>query len=74
MKKKIRSFIKKRQRKYLESRRLVLLADDADRNFFRNVKSFQAGNHPKQFDVRELFPDLKEDADVADQLLQLYKQ
>lgn len=34
----------------------MLLVEDAQRNYFRNIKSFKTGDRPKQLDVRSLFP------------------
>ena len=56
LKKVIDDLIKKRRDKYLDSQRNCLLVEDARRNFFRNVKSFQAKERPKDFDPLELFP------------------
>ena len=34
----------------------MLLVEDAQRNYFRNIKSFKTGDRPKQLDVRSVFP------------------
>lgn len=65
--------IKNRRETYLQSQRDCLLVEDARRNFFRNVKAFQAKESPRQFDVRSLFPG-KTDAQVADALAAFFNR
>ena len=65
--------IKNRRETYLQSQRDCLLVEDARRNFFRNVKAFQAKERPRQFDVRSLFPG-KSDAQVADSLAAFFNR
>ena len=45
-----------------------LLADDANRNFFRHIKSFSRLEKPRQFDVRGLFDEGKKDCEIAEDL------
>ena len=65
MKKITTEMIKKRKEKYMDSQRTCLLAADAERNFFKNAKAYASGEKPKEFDVRELFPD-KNDREIAE--------
>ena len=51
----------------MSSQRDVLLADDSDRNFFKNAKAFRSGEKPAEFDVRELSPGWS-DARIAEAL------
>lgn len=60
LKKRTDDLIERRKKKYLESQKLKLLADDADRNFFRNAKNYMSKQRPKPFDVRDLFPGCSE--------------
>ena len=52
---------------YQDSQRLVLLANDGDRCFFKNIKSYMTKEKPKPFDVSSLFPG-KTDNEVAEML------
>ena len=56
VKKKCERLIKKRRKVYEESQKLALLADDADRNFFRNTKNYMSKQRSPPFDVLDLFP------------------
>ena len=53
-KKKTNDLIKKSKRGYMDNQRDHLLAEDADRNFFKHVKNFSRLEKPPLFDVREL--------------------
>ena len=57
-----------RGRGVLNVQREHLLAEDANCNFFRHVKSFSTLEKPKLFDVRELFEARKRDKDIAESL------
>ena len=59
--------IKKRRMVYLGSQKECLLAEDATRNFFRNVKAFKTKDRPKPFDPLDLFPG-KSERQAADEL------
>ena len=50
------SLIAKRKNKYMDSQRDVLLQDDSERCFFKNIKSYGCKEKPKPFDVRTLTP------------------
>ena len=56
MKKKVERLIKKRQKTYQDSQRIALLADDGNRNFFKNTKNYLSKERPKPFDAMDLFP------------------
>ena len=54
-KKRTDDLIKKRKRGYMDTQKKHILAEDANRNFFRHVKTFSRHEKPKAFDVRQLF-------------------
>ena len=56
MKKCTDEMIRERRDKYMNNQREHLLAHDAQRSFFRNVKAFAAADKPQKFDVRQLRP------------------
>ena len=56
-----------RRKKYQDSQKLKILADDADRNFFQNAKNYMSKQRPKPFDVLDLFPD-KSESEAAELL------
>ena len=49
---------------YQDSQRIVLLARDGHRCFFKNAKAYMSKDRPKPFTVRTLFPG-RTDAEVA---------
>ena len=59
--------IRDRSKVYLDSQKECLLAEDATRNFFRNVKAFKTKDRPKAFDPMSLFPG-KSEGEVASKL------
>ena len=71
MKKKTDDMLRERKRGYLDTQKGHILAEDANRNFFRHVKSFSSIEKPKQYDVRELFPG-KNDSEVAEELAKYF--
>ena len=56
MKKKVSRLIKKRQKRYQDLQRLALLAEDSQRNFFKNTKNYLSKERPRPFDVMDPFP------------------
>ena len=38
----------------MDSQRMVLLEDDGERSFYKNVRSYKSHEKPKQFDVRDI--------------------
>ena len=60
LKKRTENLIERRKKKYQDLQRIKLLADDADRNFFRNTKNYMSKQRPKLFDVLDLFPEKSE--------------
>ena len=66
--KKVRKLVRKRAGRYWEHQKRTLLAPDAGRSFFRNVKSYNSKEKPPQFDVRNLFPADLADAEIAERL------
>ena len=67
MKRKVERLIKKRKKTYHNSQRIALLAEDSQRNFFRNTKNYMSKQRPAPFDVMDLFPG-KSEAEVAETL------
>ena len=65
--KKVRNLVRKRASRYWEHQKSNLLAPDAGRTFFKNVKAYNSKERPPQFDVRSLFENLT-DAEVAEKL------
>ena len=59
--------IRERKREYLWTQKGHLLAEDANRNFYRHVKTFNTVEKPKEFDVRDILPG-KSDKQVAEEL------
>ena len=56
VKRKVEKLIKKRQKIYHDTQREALLADDSQRNFFRNTKNYMSKQRPVPFEVMDLFP------------------
>ena len=52
------TIIRKRRKVYMDSQRDDLLQDDGDRCFFKNIKSYRTKEKPRQFDIRQLIPEL----------------
>ena len=67
MKKRVEKLIKKRQKVYHDSQRIALLAEEGQRNFFRNTKNYVSKQRPVPFDVMDIFPG-KNKAEVAELL------
>ena len=67
LKKVVERMVKTRREKYMDSQRDVLLKEDSERNFFKNIKSYKNKDKPVQFNVRQLFPG-KTDAELANLL------
>ena len=65
--KRIEKLLGERKKKYEESQKLVLLADDAIRHFWKNCKNYRSKDRPAQFDPKTLFPG-RSDQEVADLL------
>ena len=65
MKKLLDELLKARKRVYKESQKIVLLANDAVRHFWKNCKTYQSKDRPVPFDPRSLFPG-KEDSKIAE--------
>ena len=52
-KKRVDSVIKNRTRAYMDNQREHLLADDANRNFYKHIKNFATFEKPEAFNYRE---------------------
>ena len=65
MKRKVEKLIKKRRKVYHDSQRIALLAEDGQRNFFKNTKNYMSKQRPRPFEVMDLFPG-KQEAEVAE--------
>ena len=73
LKKTIDDTLKERKRKYMERKKQELTAEDANRYFFRLVKSFNTPEKPQNFDVRALRPGVS-DEDVAEELADFFNR
>ena len=69
-KKRVDQIIKTRKRGYMDAQRDRLLVKDANRNFFRHVKSFSSLERPKEFDIRSIVEGT--DKVIAEKLCLLY--
>lgn len=58
----------------MDTQRNHILAKDAERNFFKHVKTFSSFEKPSQFDVRTILPDLKRDEDVVERLASYFNE
>ena len=58
---------------YLQSQKDCLRVEDVSRNFFRNVKAFQAKEKPKAFNPMSLFPG-KTEREVAYELAAFFNR
>ena len=67
------SLIRERREKYMNNKRIQLTADDANRSFFRLIKSFNTPEKPQNFDVRSLRPGLS-DAQVSEELADFFNR
>ena len=66
-KKKTDDLIKERKKEYMLTQKGHILAEDANRNFFRHVKCFSRLEKPRQFDVRQLYEG-KTDKEISEDL------
>ena len=65
VKKILEDLIDKRRQNYAGSQKDALMAQDGERNFFKNVRSYQSYEREKPFNVADLFPG-KGDQEVAE--------
>ena len=65
--------IRKRKRHYMDLKKQQLTESDANRSFFRLVKSFNTAEKPQNFDVRSLRPG-KSDLEVAEELASFFNR
>ena len=56
--------IRDRKRGYLDTQEHIL-AEDANRNFFKHVRNFSKAKRPALFDVRDLMPKEQSDKEIA---------
>ena len=63
--------LKKRKERYVLVQKDNLLAADAERMYFKNVKAYMSVDRPKPYDVRLLFPG-KSDLEVANTLAEYF--
>ena len=56
-----------RARQYMETQKQSLLAPDASRAFFKNVRAYKCRDKPQQFDLADLFPG-EADEEIAEKL------
>ena len=67
MKKVTTNLISRRRKIYMDSQRMVLLQDDGERCFFKNIKSYGSKERPQPFDVRDVLVGLT-NAECAERL------
>ena len=67
LKKKSDDIYRQRAKQYLETQKKNLTGPDANRHFFKHIKSYSAREKPPEFQVGDLFPG-EEDAAVAEKL------
>lgn len=67
LKKIMEDMLAMRKERYVAVQKDNLIGDDTQRNFFKNVKTYQSAARPVQFDIRTLSAD-KTDAEIADDL------
>ena len=48
--------VKRRRARYMDSQRDVLLKEDSERNFFKNIRSYKNKDKPAPFDVATILP------------------
>ena len=72
-KKRVAKIIYDRKKVYLSEQKRDILADDANRNFFKHVRNFSRLEKPKIFDVRTLLPG-KTDEEVAEILADYFNK
>ena len=63
--------IETRMLKYFAGKKKHILADDANRVFFKNVRRYQSADKPAEFDIRSLCPG-ETDAQVAEKLAEYF--
>ena len=66
--KRVRKLVRNRASRYWDHQKRNLLAADAGRAFFKNVKVFNLEEEPPQFDIRSLFDPKLGDKAVAEKL------
>ena len=62
-----------RKKEYLWTQKDHILAEDANRNFYKHVKNFNTIEKPREFDVRSLMPG-KSDREVAETLAEYFNK
>ena len=66
--KKSRALVRRRAATYWENQKKTMLRGDANRAFFKNIKSYKSREKPSNFDVRTLFESSLADREVAEKL------
>ena len=72
-KRRVDEIILNRKKGYLTTQKEHILANDANRNFFKHVKNFSKFEKPKEFNVRDLMPG-KSDSEVAESLADYFNK
>ena len=73
VKKDTSDLIRERKRNYMEHKKKLITADDANHSFFRLVKSFNTPEKPQTFDVRSLRPG-NSDGQTAEELAAFFNR
>ena len=66
--------MKRRKRVFLDKQKEHLLAEDANRNFFKHVRNFSKAERPSVFDVRDLLPGRDSDNEIAEELASYFNR
>lgn len=72
-KKQTDALVKERKRGYMEKQKGHILEDDANRDFYRHVRTFSTHERPKLFTVRNILPG-KSNHEVAEELASILKE
>ena len=72
-KKRVDEVVKNRKKEYIATQKTHLLAEDANRNFYKHVRNFSKLEKPPQFDVRTLVPG-KTDEEAAAVLAEFFNK
>ena len=66
-------YLDNRRKEFLETQRAKFIGPDASAQFYKNVRSFQNAEKPRNFNVRDLRPG-KSDKEVADEVADFFNR
>ena len=64
-------YLDQKRQQFLENQRCKVFSPDASKNFYKNVRSYSSAEKPKEFDLRQLKPELN-DQEMADNLAHFF--